>query len=225
MAATDVNPNRLDAAKQAAKRFVDSLPQGLQVGLLSFDENASMVVSPTSDRDAVVAGISSLQLGPGTATGPAISLALQAISAAAARRRRHTGAGRHRADERRHADHRAPATCRPKRPSPQATTAAKAASVPVNTIAFGTPNGTVTVQGQQHPVPADPQAMAKIAQDTGGQTFDAQTADQLTQTYSKIATTIGYDTELHEITVWFTAFGLVAAGAGRRRRPRSGPNA
>ena len=89
MGATDVNPNRLDAAKQAAKRFVDSLPQGLQVGLLSFDQSASMVVSPTSDRDAVVAGISQLQLGPGTATGPAISLALQAISAAAARRRRH----------------------------------------------------------------------------------------------------------------------------------------
>ena len=66
--------------------------------------------------------------------------------------------------------------------------------MPVNTIAFGTPDGTVTVQGQQHPVPADPQAMAKIAQDTGGQTFDAETADQLTQTYSKIAATIGYDT-------------------------------
>ena len=61
-------------------------------------------------------------------------------------------------------------------------------------------------------MPADPQAMAKIAQDTGGQTFDAETADQLAQTYSKIAGTIGYDTQTHEITVWFTAFGLVAAG-------------
>jgi Ca-activated chloride channel family protein len=93
----------------------------------------------------------------------------------------------------------------------QATTAAKAASVPVNTIAFGTPEGTVTVQGERHPVPADPQAMAQIATDTGGETFDAETADQLTETYSKIAKTIGYDTETHEITVWFTAFGLVAA--------------
>ena len=90
MGATDVNPNRLDAAKQAAKRFVDSLPQGLQVGLLSFDEQRV---------DGGLAHVGSrrrggrhlpLQLGPGTATGPAISLALQAISALAARRRRHT---------------------------------------------------------------------------------------------------------------------------------------
>jgi Ca-activated chloride channel family protein len=210
MGATDVDPNRLDAAKQAARRFVESLPEGLQVGLLSFDENASMVVSPTSDRDAVRAGISQLQLGPGTATGPAISLALQAIAALP------PGAD----------GKPAPAVIvlmsdgtptigtgdlSPAEAVTQATTAAKAVSVPINTIAFGTPDGTVTVQGQQHPVPADPEAMARIANDTGGETFDAETADQLSRTYSKIATTIGYDTETHEITVWFTAFGLVAA--------------
>jgi Ca-activated chloride channel family protein len=211
MAATDVNPNRLDAAKQAAKRFVDSLPQGLQVGLLSFDENASMVVSPTSDRNAVVAGISSLQLGPGTATGPAISLALQAISAEppAADGTAAPGVIVLMSDG---TPTVGTGDLSPEDAVTQATTAAKAASVPVNTIAFGTADGTVTVQGQQHAVPADPQAMAKIAQDTGGETFDAETADQLAQTYSKIAGTIGYDTQTHEITVWFTAFGLVAAG-------------
>jgi Ca-activated chloride channel family protein len=211
MGATDVDPNRLDAAKNAAKRFVDSLPEGLQVGLLSFDQSASMMVSPTADRTSVDAGIAQLELGPGTATGPAISLALQAISALPPA-----------------ADGTpAPAVIvlmsdgtptvgtgdlSPAEAVTQATTAAKAASVPVNTIAFGTPNGTVNVQGQDHPVPADPQAMAQIASDTGGQTFDARTAGQLSDIYSKIATTIGYDTQLHEITVWFTAFGLVAAG-------------
>ena len=213
MGATDVDPTRLAAAKQAAKRFVDSLPEGLQVGLLSFDQDASMVVSPTSDRDSVVSGLNQLQLGPGTATGPAISLALEAISALP------PGAD----------GTPAPAVIvlmsdgtptvgsgdlSPEEAVTQATTAAKAASVPVNTIAFGTPNGTVTVQGEQHPVPADPQAMARIASQSGGETFDAETADQLTDIYSKIATTIGYDTELHEITVWFTAFALVAAALG-----------
>ncbi len=210
MGATDVSPTRLDAAKAAAKRFVDNLPSGLQVGLLSFDESASMVVSPTSNRTAVVAGISQLQLGPGTATGPAISLALQAIDALP------PGAD----------GTPAPAVivlmsdgtptvgtgdATPEESVTAATTAAKAASVPVNTISFGTPSGTVEVQGELHQVPADPSAMAKIASSTGGETFDAETADQLTSTYSKIASTIGYDTELHEITVWFTAFALVAA--------------
>ena len=212
MGATDVPPNRLDAAKQAAQNFVTSLPQGLQVGLLSFDQNASMVVSPTSDRSSVMAGIKNLDLGPGTATGPAISLALDAIQALP------PGAD----------GQPAPAvivlmsdgtptigagSASPQAAVDDATTAAKAASVPINTIAYGTSSGTVTIEGQSHPVPADPQAMADIAHQTGGETFDAETADQLTQTYAKIARTIGYDTETHEITVWFTAFGLIAAAA------------
>ena len=210
MGATDVSPNRLEAAKDAAKRFVENLPSGLQVGLLSFDQSASMLVSPTSDRTSVLAGITQLRLGPGTATGPAISLALDAIAALP------PGAD----------GTPAPAVivlmsdgtptvgtndATPEESVTAATTAAKAASVPISTIAFGTPSGTVDVQGERHAVPADPAAMARIANQTGGQTFDAQTADQLSQTYSKIATTIGYDTEVHEITVWFTAFALLAA--------------
>ncbi len=71
--ATDVSPDRLDAAQAAARSFVDSLPKGLQVGLLSFDKSARLVVRPTTDRAAVQAGIDALQLGPGTATGPAIT--------------------------------------------------------------------------------------------------------------------------------------------------------
>ena len=210
MGATDVSPNRLDAAKKAASNFVDSLPKDLQVGLLSFDESASMLVSPTADRAAVQSGISALQLGPGTNTGAAITLALSAIAAQPADANGKTppgvivlmsdgtptvGIG----------------DATPQESVDTATTAAKAASVPVNTIAWGTPDGTVVVQGQAQPVPADPQAMADIATKTGGETFDAQTADQLSRTYSKIASTIGYDTETHEITVWFTAFGLVMA--------------
>jgi Ca-activated chloride channel family protein len=210
MAATDVSPSRLEAAKKAAAGFVDSLPKNLQVGLLSFDENASMLVTPTTDRAQVKAGINQLQLGPGTATGSAIDVALGAIAALP------PGAD----------GQKAPAVIvlmsdgtptvgigdqSPQEAVDSATTAAKAASVPIDTIAWGTANGTVEVQGQEQPVPADPQAMADIASKTGGKTFDAQNANQLSSSYTKIATTIGYDTVTHEITVWFTALGLIVA--------------
>jgi Ca-activated chloride channel family protein len=210
MAATDVTPSRLEAAKTAAAQFVDTLPKNLQVGLLSFDQNASVLVSPTTDRAAVKAGIAELKLGPGTATGPAIDVALAAIAA------QPPGAD----------GQKAPAVIvlmsdgtptigsgdqSPQEAVDSATTAAKAASVPIDTIAWGTPNGTVVVQGQEQPVPADPQAMADIANKTGGKTFDAQNANQLSSSYTKIATTIGYDTVTHEITIWFTAFALIMA--------------
>ena len=63
--------------------------------------------------------------------------------------------------------------------------AAKASGVKINTIAFGTANGTVTINGDVIPVPADPQAMAQIASETGGQTFSAQTSSQLKSVLSR----------------------------------------
>src|SRR5205823_11913452 len=90
--------------------------------------------------------------------------------------------------------------------------AAKAGSVPINTIAYGTPTGTVELQGQRYLVPADPSAMAMIADQSGGKTFSAQTANQLSSIYGQIAKTIGYDTRQHEITAWFTGLGLAVAG-------------
>ena len=53
MEATDVTPTRIKAAQAAAKSFVNSLPDRINVGLVLFNGNASLVVSPTTDRDAV----------------------------------------------------------------------------------------------------------------------------------------------------------------------------
>src|SRR5205814_5451957 len=72
MGATDVSPTRLAAAEQQARKFVNGLPSGLKVGLVSFDSTARVLVSPTSDRSTVLAAIDRLQLGGGTATGDAI---------------------------------------------------------------------------------------------------------------------------------------------------------
>jgi Ca-activated chloride channel family protein len=71
------------------------------------------------------------------------------------------------------------------------------------------------MEGQTIAVPSDPVAMAQIASATGGQTFTAQSADQLKSVYGQIGRVVGYDVHRHEITAWFTGIGfLVAALAG-----------
>ncbi len=63
MTADDVDPTRLDAAKDRARAFVDSLPDGVQVGIVTFNSNARLVVAPTQDRAALLNGIDSLEAG------------------------------------------------------------------------------------------------------------------------------------------------------------------
>jgi len=210
MVAGDVAPSRLGAAQQAARSFVNALPPGVQLGLISFSTTASVLVSPTTDRITVLAAISALQAGGATATGDALDLALKAISAVP------PGAG----------GKPAPAAIvlmsdgsptvgqgdqSPTQAVTAAATAAKQAGVTVNTIAFGTPNGVVSIQGRDVAVPADPAAMAQIASESGGKTFTAQTAGQLKSVYDQIGRVVGYDVHRHEITAWFTGIGLVLA--------------
>ena len=214
MAATDVAPTRLQAAEQEARRFVDALPPGVQLGLVSFNTSATVLVSPTSDRSTMLAGINSLTVGGGTATGDAIYLALNAIStvppgangtkAPAAIVLMSDGAptiGR--------GDQSAADTVT------AAATAAQQAGVHINTIAFGTSSGTVDISGRTLAVPSDPDTMAKIASQSGGHSFTAQTAGQLKSVYQEIGRTVGYDVHRHEITAWFTgiALALVIAAA------------
>src|SRR2546423_3191788 len=80
MAAPAGAPPRLGAATAAAKRFVDGLPPGLQVGLLTFDSSAIIRVAPTSDHIILDGAIDALGFGGGTATGAAIQSSLDAIA-------------------------------------------------------------------------------------------------------------------------------------------------
>ncbi len=210
MAATDVTPSRLVAAEAAARRFIAGLPAGLKVGLLSFDSSARVLVTPTSDHVPVLAAVDALSIGGGTATGDAIYGALAAVSA------QPPGAD----------GKKAPAAVvlmsdgsptigragqTPAETVSEATAAASKAGVPIETIAFGTPAGTVTIQGETVPVPADPQAMAKIASGSGGKSFTATTGSQLNAVYDQIRRTVGFDTVRTDITEWFTGLALLLA--------------
>jgi len=216
MGATDVSPNRLAAAQQAARRFVDDLPAGIEVGVVSFDRNARVLVSPTTDRAAVLRGIDALALGPGTATGDAIYLALDSISSLPATSDKSpTPAIVVLMSDGTPTIGRGDQT--PEQTVADAAAAAKQANVPVDTIAYGTADGSILIENQMYPVPADPAAMARIADATGGKSFTAQTSNQLASVYNQIRNAVGYDTQQRELTVWFTGLGLVVvilAGIG-----------
>ncbi len=84
MRATDVEPSRLAAAQEAAKQFADQLtPPGINLGLIAYAGTATVLVSPTTNREATKNAIDKLQLADRTATGEAIFTSLQAIATVA----------------------------------------------------------------------------------------------------------------------------------------------
>jgi Ca-activated chloride channel family protein len=216
MVATDVSPTRLAAAQQAARKFIQALPRGIQVGLVAFSTDANVLEAPTSDRATVLAAIDSLRAGGGTATAAAINLSVKTIMSVPVAKN----------------NKKAPGTVvlmsdgsptigengmSPAESATSEATAAKKAGIKINTIAFGTAGGTVTINGETIPVPADPATMAQIASASGGRTFSAQSAAQLKSVYNEIGRAVGYDVHHRDVSAWFTAVALalmIAAAVG-----------
>ena len=79
MRATDVAPDRITAAKEAAKAFVTDLPRTVRIAVVQFAGTAAVVQAPTLSRDDVIAAIDRFQLQRGTAIGSGIVLSLATI--------------------------------------------------------------------------------------------------------------------------------------------------
>lgn len=213
MLADDVEPNRLSAAKSAARRFVDSLPDEFNVGLVAFAGSAAVLVPPGTDRSALHAGIKRLAEGStgvqGTAIGEAISTSLEAI---------------------RTLDARAAADPPPARVvllsdgantsgrDPLASAADAAGDeVPVYTISFGTPAGYVDRGGRPIRVPVDGETLRAVAEQTGGGYHEADSSAELRDVYEDIGTSVGYRVERQDVSARFIGLGLLfamAAAAG-----------
>jgi Ca-activated chloride channel family protein len=213
MEATDVAPSRLEGAKIAAKAFLDQVPARLNVGLVAFSQAASIRVSPTTDRDAVRQAIDALTLGSGTGMGEAISASLEAIKQAPGvddSGKAPPGVIVLMSDGKPTGTSEAEANNRVENGIAQA----KAADVPISTIAFGTPTGSIAdprTPGARIAVPADPATLAHIADATGGKTFDAQSTEALTKVFTDIGSAVGYTTEQRDISSWFVGFALLFA--------------
>ncbi len=201
MQATDVTPTRIQAAQSAAKLFVDELPTRINMGLVTFNGNASLAVSPTTDRQAIKTAIDNAQLGERTAIGEAIFSSLDALKQVPAQDGTEVPARIVLMTD---------GTTTDGRSNDQAVAAAKQANVPVTTIAFGTDHGTITIPQEPLPipVPVDKEALKSISTDTGGRYYAAASEAQLKQVYDNIGSSVGYITEQRQITVWFIAAAL-----------------
>ncbi|MHB8732171.1 MAG: VWA domain-containing protein [bacterium] len=79
MAAPDLQPTRLDAARQAALGFLDAFPPGPRVGLVTFSTYATLMVPPTDDRGAIRDALATIKTQEATAIGDGIAVSLRAI--------------------------------------------------------------------------------------------------------------------------------------------------
>jgi len=226
MNATDVAPNRLDAARAAITSFADKVPGSVKVGLVAFDDDPVVVTAPTTDRTLLKQGIASLTPGFGTAIGDAVARGVELVQLA-------TGENIPVAGE--SVDGAPPGLGEPLgavvllsdgsqtrgvlEPDEGARLAQRA-GVPVYTIALGTLAGTVTIfRGGQEivvPVPPDRETLARIAESTGASTFEATDADGLGAVYDRLGRVVARTEKPQEVSAAFVAVAaaLLAAAIG-----------
>jgi Ca-activated chloride channel family protein len=197
MTADDVAPTRLDAARAAAERFLDEVPDGLRVGLVGFSSAPTTVTGPTAELDEIRGALAELTASGSTATGDALAVALSLM--------REPGHGV------------APgaivllsdgATTTGREPE-QVAERARRVGVPVYTVALGTPDGVIPrPDGGAIAVPPDPATMAEIAELSGGEAYTVDEADELARVYERLGSEIGSRGEVREISAAFAAGGL-----------------
>jgi Ca-activated chloride channel homolog len=204
MLADDVHPNRLEAARAAAKRFLDQVPDAARVGAVAFSTDPHTRRPPTEDRDEIEQVLDDLSADGGTATGDALAAALDMVDDGPARKRPPAAILLLSDGE----------TTTGRDPIGVAR-AARKLKVPIYTVALGTRGATIeTPTGAVIPVPPDPETMRRIAEVSGGRAFQAEDADDLGRIYEGLGSRVATKTEKREITVAFAAGGaLLLAGA------------
>jgi Ca-activated chloride channel family protein len=200
MTAVDVLPSRIEAAKSAAIAFENSLPKTFDVGLVSFSAAATVVVPPTLDRDVLAQGIEALPLGGGTAIGDAVAASVEAAQSVVTPGGEKVPVRLVLLSDGGNTVGRSIGT---------GAAQAVQAGMPVTTIAYGTPDGIVFLQGRAVPVPVDVPALEALAQATGGQAYRAQDSGQLRDVYDHIGKEVGTTNKRKDLTAALTGLGLL----------------
>ncbi len=205
MEAEDIEPNRLEAAKDSAQQFVQSLPERFNIALVTFAGTANVAVPPTIDRGAVVRALEAIELAPSTATGEGIYTSLDALKLVP--------------PDPNDPDAVAPAAIvllsdgatNIGRSSSGAADVAKEKGVPIYTIAYGTQEGFVESNGERQRVAVDHYELSQIAARSGGTKFSAESATELGEIYKAIRSDIGYEKVPAEVTDRYAGLALIFA--------------
>jgi Ca-activated chloride channel homolog len=205
MKATDIQPTRLDAARVAAKTFLDEVPEKFRVGVVSFATRAVVGVAPTEDRTLVTTALDTLKPGEGTAIGDAVALSLRV-----GQPRGQTADVPPRAivlisDGARDGGQVDPG---------DAAQQARRRGVPVYSVLVGTPDGVVEEEltgGFRRiiRVPPNPETLEQVAKTSGGEFFAAPDSAGLSRVYEELGSRLGTRNEDREVTDVFA--GLAAA--------------
>ncbi|MFC6012324.1 VWA domain-containing protein [Nocardia lasii] len=222
MEATDVPPNRLQVAQKAGKEFVDGLTPGINLGFVTFAGTASVMVSPTTNREAVKHSIDNIKLAERTATGEGILTALQSIDTLGAvlggaetpppARVVLMSDGKQTVPDDKDVDNT--------RHGFTAARLAKNKGIPVSTISFGTEWGTVEIPdsdgkgSQRVKVPVDNDSLREIAELSGGDFYTASSLAELTAVYDTLEEQIGYETTRGDASRPWLIAGMLAIAAG-----------
>ena len=203
MEATDVKPTRLDAAKEAALTFIKALPAQYNLSVVSLSGNPSVRLPPTIDRVQAQAAIRSLKLQESTAVGESLYTALSALQMAPKGTDSSPAPGAIvLLSDGQNTAGRSPA---------QGANEARKLNVPVYTIAYGTENGYVDLDGKRERVPPDKTLLASISLATGGQTYAAENLEQLDRVYNNIRSEVGQTPVKKETTALWAGYGLAFA--------------
>ncbi|QKW36404.1 VWA domain-containing protein [Actinomadura sp. NAK00032] len=209
MMARDVSPSRFDAAKAAAKKFIGDLPRRFNVGVVAFAGNANLVAAPSADRAAAIASLDQLALAKRTAIGEAVFTSLQAVRSFDAEASQDPPPA--------HIVLLSDGDNTTGRSVQEAVDASRVAHIPVSTIAFGTPYGTVDIEGETTSVSVNKETLKTLADSTDGKAYEAADAGQLDEVYSNIGTSLGFRIEHRDIAARYIGiallFALAAGGA------------
>jgi Ca-activated chloride channel family protein len=206
MMATDVSPTRLEAARNAALRFLSKVPGPVRVGAVAYSDAPDAVQAPTTRRDDVRRIINGLIADGSTATGDALAAALEGISRDRKNGRRPPAAIVLLSDGK---------TTTGRDPLQVARQAGRA-KVPIFTVALGTPGATIPnpyPYATPLPVPPDPVTLKRIAQESKGRAYTVEDSGELSSIYQRLGSSIGTKKRQQEITAVFAIGGLLLLAA------------
>jgi Ca-activated chloride channel family protein len=227
MRAEDLQPNRMEAAKEAAKAFVARQGEDVSVGIVSFSGDASLVQSPTTDHDLVIKAIDRLLPQRATAIGRGILTSLDAIfendeelppSVLALQRLEETGGRGPMPTVPPGGTLNAPATIillsdgqNNQFPAPlQIIGEAISRGIRVYTVGVGSAQGTILrLQGRQIRTRLDEATLKQIASFTDAEYFNASNSADLREVYEKLSTQLVLREQKTEVTAYLTAIAAV----------------
>jgi Ca-activated chloride channel family protein len=225
MAADDLKPNRMEAAKEAASQFVKNQPDSISIGVVAFSDGGVTVQAPTNNHEETLATISRLVPRRGTSIANGILVALNTIAVDAGDPPILKTSGSNTPPQ----TVEAPQGWYPsavvvllsdgennENPDPMlAADLAADLGVRVYTVGIGSPEGsTLEIEGFTVHSQLDEGMLRGISDDSGGKYYKAANEDELFRIYDDLKPKLAIKTEEMEVTSIFAAVGMLALMIG-----------